>query len=116
MTRLLIALAALTATIHIASAAPNGEIAAACRDGRINAPKILSFWKQQRVVRNLRGDADSVVVDVDSRRWRTIGHDAQVTIGVAAYCTIAKNGLGTAIVKGSDQEQLGSVVDGNFFQ
>ena len=79
----------------------------------VDAARVLGVWEARGVVRSVRGGT----VEVVTLRWAAAGHDAQISIGIAAYCQIADGrGRGTIIVRGSLGDDLGGVVDGNWMR
>lgn len=97
-------------------ASVNADVAASCRDGRLNPTGILQTWKERGVVRGERqSERGGLFVEVVTTAWDRIEHVDQVRIGVASYCLVADaNGRGTALIKGTRQETLGAVVDGHW--
>ncbi|MES0051724.1 MULTISPECIES: hypothetical protein [unclassified Mesorhizobium] len=95
----------------------NAAVYEACP--KINAKAVLASWDNTiDIIR--RSDATSfsgpgMVVHVSTEMWKAAGHDGQLSIAIAAYCDAADaQGKGVAIIKGSLNENLGSVVDGNY--
>ncbi|ESX03426.1 hypothetical protein X769_18375 [Mesorhizobium sp. LSJC268A00] len=85
----------------------------------INAKAVLVSW--DNTINSIRrtGATDfsgpAMFVQVSTERWKAAGHDGQLSIAIAAYCDAADaQGKGVAIIKGSLNENLGSVVDGNY--
>lgn len=91
------------------------EIAAACRSGPEKMAVTLDFWSNQGIVRAVSHDKNSAYVTVDSRLWAEIGRDAQISIGMAAYCRVADwKGRGSAVIEDGRQDRLGSVTNGHW--
>lgn len=91
------------------------EVFAACRDGTINAQRVLDAWRGPGVIASMHPRSDAVTVSVVTALWEKIGRDAQISIGLAAYCTVVgDDGKGFVAIQGSRQEDLGSVVNGNW--
>lgn len=79
--------------------------------------RVIEGWVRQRVIRKVTTAEAHATVEVDTRRWSEISRDAKISIGVAAFCRVAgNNGRGMAVIKGSLDEDLGSVVDGNWMR
>ncbi|RVD15411.1 MAG: hypothetical protein EOS73_28695 [Mesorhizobium sp.] len=69
------------------------------------------------IVRGTRRDGTAVHIEVNTARWVHAERKFQVSIAMAAYCQVAaQDGTGVAIVKGSLDEDLGSVVNGNWMR
>jgi hypothetical protein len=85
---------------------------------KIDARAILTSWRT--TIDTTRRMADdfirpSIFVHVWTEKWKAAGHDGQMSIAIAAYCTVAdKGGKGIAIIKGSLGESLAGVVDGQY--
>ncbi|BCG92282.1 hypothetical protein [Mesorhizobium sp. 131-2-1] len=86
---------------------------------KINAKAVLASW-DNTIDSIRRSDATDfsgpqIFVHVSTERWRDAGHEGRLSIAIAAYCDAADtHGKGVAIIKGSLNEKLGGVVDGNY--
>ncbi|TIM24741.1 MAG: hypothetical protein E5Y74_00660 [Mesorhizobium sp.] len=88
-----------------------------------NAQEVLDQAREAGIIRDIRrrnGDgaiADAAFVEVVTARWALVGTKIHVGIAMAAYCQVAAaDGTGVAMVKGSLEEDLGSVVNGNWMR
>jgi len=86
---------------------------------KINAKAVLASWDSMidSIRRSEATDfsGPQMFVQVSTERWSAAGRDGQLSIAVAAYCDVAdSHGKGVAIIKGSLDEKLGGVVDGNY--
>ncbi|MDR7220330.1 hypothetical protein [Aminobacter aminovorans] len=108
----------LLAVVAVGGCGPgvNADVAASCRDGRLNPTGILQTWKERGVVRGERqGERGTTFVEVATAAWSKIEYADQIRIGVASYCVAADaSGRGTAVIKGTRQETLGAVVNGHW--
>ncbi|KQS90322.1 hypothetical protein [Rhizobium sp. Leaf386] len=103
---------AVTACVAI-TIAPKKSVVAAPTCDKASAHRVLTYWRDLRVVRDVRSATEKAYVEVNTRAWAEIGRKGQISIAFAAYCSVADaNGSGSALVEGSLQESLGSVVDG----
>ncbi|PBB83578.1 hypothetical protein [Mesorhizobium sp. WSM3876] len=103
-----------------ASAVASGVNAGVYGDcANINAKAVLASW-DNTIDSIRRSDATDfsgpqIFVHVSTKRWRDAGREGRLSIAIAAYCDAADHaGKGVAIIKGSLDEELGSVVDGNY--
>ncbi|RVD71381.1 MAG: hypothetical protein E5V62_25880 [Mesorhizobium sp.] len=86
---------------------------------KINAKAVLASWDNTIDSIRRSGATDfsgpQIFVHVSTKRWRDAGHKGRLSIAIAAYCDAADQaGKGVAIIKGSLDEDLGGVVDGNY--
>ncbi|MDG4903538.1 MULTISPECIES: hypothetical protein [unclassified Mesorhizobium] len=103
-----------------ASAVASGVNAGVYGDcAKIDAKAVLAS-RDNTIDRIRRSDATDfsgpqIFVHVSTKRWRDAGREGQLSIAIAAYCDAADHaGKGVAIIKGSIDEELGGVVDGNY--
>lgn len=95
--------------------ASSNDIHEACRDGRINARSVLDSWFKAGVVRDFSQRDGSATMYVSTPQWERIGPKAQISIGIAAYCFVTDHmGRGYVEIAGSQQEKLGTVLNGNW--
>ncbi|WJI80803.1 MULTISPECIES: hypothetical protein [unclassified Mesorhizobium] len=100
-----------------ASSGVNAGVYEGC--AKINPKAVLASW-DNTIDRIRRSDATGfsgpgIFVHVSTERWMAAGHDGRLSIAIAAYCDAADaHGKGVAIIKGSLDENLGGVVDGNY--
>ncbi|WP_192384087.1 hypothetical protein [Mesorhizobium silamurunense] len=96
------------------AASVNQEVATGCKS--LDPQKILASWQSTIDTIN-RVDDHSVAVHVWTEKWAAAGNKGQVSIAIAAYCSVADaSGKGVALIKGSLNEKLGAVVDGNYMR
>jgi hypothetical protein len=94
------------------AAAVNQEVATGCKS--LDPQKILESWRSTIDTIN-RVDDHSAAVHVRTEEWAAAGYKGQMSIAIAAYCSVADaRGKGVALIKGSLNEGLGAIVDGNF--
>ncbi|MER9164366.1 zinc ribbon domain-containing protein [Mesorhizobium sp. M0715] len=86
-----------------------------------NGQQVLDQARDAGIIRNIRrssiGTINGAFVEVITARWAMVSTKIHVGIAMAAYCQVAAaDGIGVAMVKGSLEEDLGSVVDGNWMR
>ncbi|RUY28722.1 zinc ribbon domain-containing protein [Mesorhizobium sp. M7A.F.Ca.CA.004.12.1.1] len=86
-----------------------------------NGQQVLDQARDAGIIRDIRhssiGAINGAFVEVVTARWTLVGTKIHVGIAMAAYCQVAAaDGTGVAMVKGSLEEDLGSVVDGNWMR
>lgn len=65
-------------------------------EGCGNELNLIDLWKAQFLVSELRQDGRDMLVKVDWHRWATTQRQIQVSIGEAAYCPLALEGIWAA--------------------
>jgi hypothetical protein len=101
-------------TSSVASGIPvQAELLEACQMSRIKWREILESWPS--VIDTISRNGNSSTIHVRTRAWADVGYKAHVSIGIAAWCSVIDPiGQGVVTIRGSREEKLASVINGNW--
>jgi hypothetical protein len=89
----------------------DGTAAAGCHNEII----LLDVWKAQQLVEAIQPQGADIVVTVSRRMWDRTMRQAQISVGMAAYCHVAlANKGGVVRVEDESGRELGRVINGKW--
>lgn len=87
------------------AATVNHEVATGCKS--LDTQKILASWRSTIDTIN-RVDDHTAAVHVRTKKWAAAGYKGQMSIAIAAYCSVADaRGKGVALIKGWARSSTG---------
>lgn len=83
-----------------------------CHRGRAEFGTVMSSWRDNGTI----VDSSLGELVVEDAKWATAVHDGKVSMAIAHFCTVNRDGRGHTLVKARRSGKvLASVLDGNYF-